>query len=46
MRLLHVANAFLATGEQHKERQGGKSVKQLEDIAEMGDLIKNIYIEV
>lgn len=41
MRLLRVANAFLATGEQPKERRGGKSVKQLEDIAEMGDLIKN-----
>ncbi|CAK1597457.1 unnamed protein product [Parnassius mnemosyne] len=41
MRLLRVANAFLATGSQPKERRGGKSAKQLEAIAEMTDLIKN-----
>lgn len=41
MRLLRVANAFLSTGSQPKERRGGKSAKQLEAIAEMTDLIKN-----
>lgn len=40
MRLLRVANAFLATGSQPKERRGGKNAKQLEDIAAMTDLIK------